>query len=183
MAGSITDLLSSIQNGVIAFNNLTTQMKGSFNNIKGQLTALQSVSGKVLSVHLSSAKSLTTGARTQIPFNIVAIDTYNAYNATTFQYIPPAGTYLVGFNAFVTGTSAAGYDGIADIRLNGTITVEGSFIKTTAGGVSETTSLACGLITINSTTDFIDFAVYTDLTVATCQSNQPNTSVWAMRIL
>src|SRR6266404_4495844 len=36
MAG-LTDILSTIQNGVVAFNNLTTHMEGSFNNISGQI--------------------------------------------------------------------------------------------------------------------------------------------------
>ncbi len=40
MAG-ITDILSTIQNGVVAFNNLTIQMKGSFLNIFSQITSLQ----------------------------------------------------------------------------------------------------------------------------------------------
>src|SRR6266702_3084643 len=37
---SLSDVLSTVQNGVVAFNNLTIQMKGSFNNISSQFAAL-----------------------------------------------------------------------------------------------------------------------------------------------
>src|SRR6266404_4166037 len=37
MAGSINDILTAIQNGIIAANNLVVQMKGSFLNISSQL--------------------------------------------------------------------------------------------------------------------------------------------------
>src|SRR5882724_8981084 len=62
MAG-LTDVLSVLQNGVTSFNNLTTQMKGSFNNISSQLTTLSS---QVATLQSSGVKSIAgnTGAFT-----------------------------------------------------------------------------------------------------------------------
>jgi len=48
MAGPL-DILTAIQNGVTALNNLGKQVSGSFNNISGQLTALQAQSYKISS--------------------------------------------------------------------------------------------------------------------------------------
>lgn len=41
MANSLTDIFAALQNGVVALSNFARQMTGSFNNILGQLTALQ----------------------------------------------------------------------------------------------------------------------------------------------
>lgn len=41
MGVSLSEILSTVQQGVTAFNNLGVQVKGSFNNISSQLTAIQ----------------------------------------------------------------------------------------------------------------------------------------------
>ncbi len=42
---SLNDILSAIQNGVVALNNLTKQMRGSFLNISGTLAGKANLVG------------------------------------------------------------------------------------------------------------------------------------------
>ncbi len=90
---SLNDILSSVQNGVVAFNNLTKQMLGSFLNISGQLTTLNFLSGCGY-FNFSSATLVIFN-----PFQGGLIKV----NGTVFQ-IPSGGISAANTGIFVDGT-------------------------------------------------------------------------------
>ncbi len=51
---SITDVVSTIQNGVTSFNNLTIHMKGSFNNILARINQLNATISAIASAYVIS---------------------------------------------------------------------------------------------------------------------------------
>jgi hypothetical protein len=68
---SLTDVLSVVQNGVVAFNNFSKQMAGSLLNISGQLTTdaanIASLTATTVSVNV---QSFTSGQQEQARANI-----------------------------------------------------------------------------------------------------------------
>ncbi len=94
----------------------------------------------------------------------MTIDTLGAFNTTTHRYTPTiAGTYLFGVSGYIAGTSNSGYPALIAIRLNTTVVLEGTFQHSTlAGAFDQAASYTSGPVTVNGTTDFIDFTIYSD---------------------
>lgn len=115
MASSLSDILSAVQNGVIALNNMAVQIKGSFNNI--------------LSRFVTDEANIATNTA-----SIAAMQA--AWTVWTPTVVPQAG-------AFTTVSATGGYLVIGKLVhfcLTITITAEG----TAAAGVGMSTALPIG---------------------------------------
>lgn len=141
-------------------------------------------SATVLSIDLnngSTNQSISTGVFSQMNFAHVSLDTLGAFNTSTHVYTPTvAGKYLVGVSAYVTGTAAVGYPALAGIRKNGTVVFEGGVFQFTSAVCNEAISSATGIVSVNGSTDTIDFAIFTSLTTASLQKNTNTTFAWAV---
>ncbi len=124
---SITDVVSTIQNGVTSFNNLTTQMKGSFNNISSQLTTLQSSGVKSIAGN-TGAFTLSNGL-TNVGNDIqIAAGAWTVFTPTVtpsagaFTTVSASGGFytigkLVHFSVTITITAIGTASGVMSIPL------------------------------------------------------------------
>lgn len=125
----------------------------------------------LVTVDMSGDIAIAAGSFVQIPLKTVVYDTQSAFNTSSFKFTPAvAGKYLVGASVYITGTAATGFPAIVKIRKNGAAAGDGVFFggafNFTAVNVSQAISSAQGPIDMNGTTDYIDFAVLTNLTGA-----------------
>ena len=117
MAGPL-DILTAIQNGVTALNNLGKQVSGSFNNISGQLTALQAQSYKISS--FTRVLSVASGNQ----------------SITGIGFKPRLILFQTGISGGSTWMSVGQSDGVINtcqewaLNAGGTL---GAFAQTTAG--------------------------------------------------
>tara|TARA_R110000796_G_scaffold4416_1_gene17105 strand:- start:288 stop:827 length:540 start_codon:yes stop_codon:yes gene_type:complete len=111
-------------------------------------------------VKLSSNQDVSSDTTTVVAFNSEQVDTDNAFNTTTYRFIPQtAGKYFIAFTIYALTVSAgnANLQSItANIRKNGSNETQvvqdynSSFIRQ---GCATTTSV----IDMNGSTDYIDF--------------------------
>jgi hypothetical protein len=119
-------------------------------------------------VKLSSNQDVSDGVGTVVAFNSEQVDTDNAFNTSTYRFIPQtAGKYFISFTMYALSANAGNGNLIsmtAHIRKNGSNQTQvvndynNSFIRQ---GVATTTAI----IDMNGSTDYIDF--FGDVNVGT----------------
>jgi len=111
-----------------------------------------------------AGQSIVSGAHTLIQFAHVQLDTQSGFNVSTFRYTPTeAGKYLVGALAYlVSSTAATGLVALAGIRKNGAFVFKGNLFSFLTLSCSQGCSIVSGIVTMNGSTDYIDFTAYTD---------------------
>jgi len=111
-------------------------------------------------VKISSNQDVSSGVTTVVGFNSEQVDTDNAFNTTTYRFVPQtAGKYFIAFTIYAL-TASAGNGNLraitANIRKNGSNQTQvvqdynNSFIRQ---GCATTTAV----IDMNGSTDYIDF--------------------------
>lgn len=122
----------------------------------------------VITFGVSGTQSFTQDTAEQIQFPVVVSDTEEAYNTSTFRYVPNiAGTYFIGISVLINGTLVGGFPANVGIRLNGSNQYQSGVYECSTNTVmSQASGFASGLITVNGTTDYIDFVMYTSMSGA-----------------
>lgn len=106
----------------------------------------------------TSTQSLTSGTNTKVQLNALEYDTNSWFDATTnYRYTPQiAGYYQFNALIYFSGTSLT--NGTARIYKNGNVTIDGHFLSTTSA--SFIYAMACGVIYLNGTTDYVELIGY-----------------------
>ena len=118
------------------------------------------VNTPAFNVKLSSNQDVSSGVTTVVPFNSEQVDTDNAFNTSTYRFVPQtAGKYFIAFTIYAL-TANAGNGNLlaltANIRKNGSNQTQvvqdynNNFIRQ---GCATTTAV----IDMNGSTDYIDF--------------------------
>jgi hypothetical protein len=117
------------------------------------------VSGNMpaFSAYLSSNQTFTSGAWTKIPINTEEFDTASAYdNSTNYRFTPlVAGYYQV--NLSVSGIGATGAAVYGSIYKNGSNFKESGFYAGTSTGIDDFNAVVTSVISMNGTTDYLEF--------------------------
>lgn len=133
----------------------------------------------------ASNVSIPQNSTTQVPLSNVVEDDQSYFNASAYTYTPTvAGIYQICFSAFVVvGTPVGGnYGNIAYIRKNGTPVAAGGYLLFASTGASQVVSSVVYPVSLNGSTDYVDFAVYTQCSGASVYSNSYVTFAWGYQI-
>jgi len=126
----------------------------------------------------SSNQSLTSTVITKGNFNTENFDIGEYYNASTYRFTPPAGTYQVSIGAYLVGSVA--YDAGVFIYKNGTLYSQ-SLSSNNAPTAANALSLS-DIISLNGT-DYIEAYIYVSLGGAgTCSMQTSNNGFSAYKI-
>ena len=118
----------------------------------------------------SGATAISSGQLVLAPLNIVTADTENGWNSSTLKYTPTTpGAYTVSFNCYINGTATIGDSATACIYKNGVIVAEGTYFNPTSGNFTGGVSAVSTIVSMNGTTDYLQFYVYTALTAPSLQ--------------
>ena len=130
-----------------------------------------------LTVNLSANQTLVSNTHTVAAFDTVVEDTLGSFNTSTHRYTPTvAGSYLVFFTGYIIGaTAATSYPAIAGVRKNGAIVSQGGLFHFVSADVSEAVSEVVAYVSLNGTTDFIDFDIFSSLNTPVLQSSPATT--------
>jgi hypothetical protein len=105
-----------------------------------------------------------------LPFTYVASDTLSAFNVSTLKYTPTvAGTYMFGCCAYFTGTTTTGAQTLSAIYKNGVVLSFGDNIAATNNAGQSTAEY---LVTMNGTTDYVQFYALSNITGPTLVGGQ-----------
>jgi hypothetical protein len=129
-------------------------------NLAGSAYAAAGNNTPAFNVKISSNQDVSSGTTTVVAFNSEQVDTDNAFNTSTYRFIPQtAGKYFIAFTIYAL-TASAGNANLraitANIRKNGSNQTQvvqdynSSFIRQ---GCATTTAV----IDMNGSTDYIDF--------------------------
>jgi len=126
----------------------------------GTATGVGGNNTPAFNVKISSNQDVSSGTTTVVAFNSEQVDTDNAFNTTTYRFIPQtAGKYFIAFTIYAL-TASAGNGNLqaitANIRKNGsnqTQVVQDYNNSFTRQGCATTTAI----IDMNGSTDYIDF--------------------------
>jgi len=167
MAG-LSDVLTAIQNGVAALNNLGVQVRGSFNNIAGQITAnsaaiaaLQTPSA--FSVVKSSDQSgIVDSTFTQVAWQTEIYDIGNHFASN--GWTPPAGKVHMDATLLVTGAFPTGNQIACSVIKNATTLAQNNNGASSAIGGN---SVAISVNDIANGTDVYTIQVFADVSSGT----------------
>lgn len=120
MAGaSLSDLLSAIQNGVIALNNLGSQITGSLTNILGRIDVLATPACFSANKGGSNQTLVADSVLTAVTFGTELYDIGSHFAAN--GWTPPSGKVHISTALTVTGTIAAATQFQLAVFKNGAI--------------------------------------------------------------
>lgn len=106
----------------------------------------------------TSTQSVTSGTNTKVQLNALEYDTNSWFDATTnYRYTPQIAGYYQ-FNALIYFSGTGLTNGVARIYKNGNVTIDGHFLSTTSA--SFIYAMACGVIYLNGTTDYVELFGY-----------------------
>ena len=108
----------------------------------------------------SDQTSIATATHTRIAFTTAAIDTHSYFDVTTnYRYTPKiAGVYMFAVQVVWNYTFAAANTHIVQIYQNGASVALG--LQHYPAGSTGPTTAASTLLTMNGSTDYVDFFVY-----------------------
>jgi hypothetical protein len=140
---TLTDILSALQNAVIANNNFGTQLQGSFNNISGQIAAI--TSSYVTSI-AGNHGAFTLNATTGITNTVNDIELLQG-SSVQFGAIKVDGAIITAAAGVITAATAT------STRF-GVVEVDGTTI-TAAGGIISAVTVSPSQITNSLTSDHL----------------------------
>lgn len=164
----LSDILTTIQNGVVALNDLGKQALGSFNNISSQLTAnsaaiaaLQTPSAFSV-IKSSDQTGIPDSTFTQVTWGTEIYDVGNHFTSSN-GWIPPAGKVHMDATILVTGAFPTGNQIAAAIYKNAAAFAQNNNGAGSFGG----NSVAISLNDVANGTDAYTLRVFADVSSGT----------------
>jgi hypothetical protein len=123
------------------------------------LTSQLPVAGPAFAVYPSSAVNLSSSTWTKIAFNAELFDTNSNFNTSTYRFTPTvAGYYQINFFVGTSASNNNSYWNFSAIYKNGSL-FTGQFAVFPAGNVQSYGSQLSQLISMNGSTDYLEFYV------------------------
>ena len=123
------------------------------------LTSQLPVAGPAFAAYPSSAVNLSSSTWTKIAFNAELFDTNSNFNTSTYRFTPTvAGYYQINFFVGTSASNNNSYWNFSAIYKNGSL-FTGQFAVFPAGNVQSYGSQLSQLISMNGSTDYLEFYV------------------------